>query len=167
VITMAKTGPAPKVVKHGHGGGEWQDVPDAPYTGPGSDRDLPEIPGLPWYPQTVAWWEVVRTMPHCRLWTASDWLWAIDTAILRNQCFGELFGGALPVNLVSEMRQRENIMGVSMEARRKLGIRYVDPAQFPEEFPQGAPAENSAAPQPGGNVKDITKAPSRRARLAG
>lgn len=164
---MAKTGPAPKVVKHGHGGAEWQDVPDAPYAGSGSERDLPDIPGLPWYETTVAWWNVVRRMPHARLWTEADWLFAIETAVLKNQIWGEIFGGALPANLLSEERQRIALLGMTMEQRRKLGIRYVDPAAFPDEFPQGLPAENSAGTQSGGNVKDITKAPSRRARLAG
>lgn len=164
---MAKTGPAPKVVKHGHGGGEWQDVPDAPYVGAGSKRDLPDIPGLPWYPQVEAWWQVVRRMPHCRLWTDADWIFAIETALLKNQIYGEVFGGALPANLLSEERQRLALLGITMEQRRKLGIRYVDPALFPDEFPQGAPAESSAPPSTAGNVKDISKAPSRRARLAG
>lgn len=163
---MAKTGPAPKAVKHGHSGGEWTDVPDAPYTGPGCDRDLPEMAGLPWYETTVAWWMTVRRMPHCRLWTESDWHFALMTALIVNQMYGELYGGALPVNLLSEIRQREALIGMTMEQRRKLGIRYVDPALFPEEFPQGTPAETSGS-SPGGNVKDITKAPSRRARLAG
>lgn len=158
---MARTGPAPKAVKHGHTGAEYVDVPDAPYTGPGSDKDLPEIPGLPWYEPTIGWWNIVRRMPHCRLWTESDWLFAIDTAVLKNQCWGELFGGALPTTLVTELRRREDMMGVTMEARRKLGLRYVDPALFPDEVP--APAKS----EPTGNVKDISKAPSRRARLAG
>lgn len=163
---MAKTGPAPKAVKHGHSGGEWTDVPDAPYTGPGSDRDLPDIPGLPWYETTTAWWNIVRRMPHCRLWTEADWIYAIEVAVLKNQIWGEVFGGALPGNLLSEERQRLALLGMTMEQRRKLGIRYVDPALFPEEFPNGAAAETSN-PGTGGNVKDITKAPSRRARLAG
>lgn len=165
---MAKTGPTPKAVKHGHSGGEWTDVPDAPYTGPGSDRDLPDIPGLPWYETTIGWWMTVRRMPHCRLWTESDWHFAITTALIVNQMYGELYGGALPVNLVSEIRQRESLLGITMEQRRKLGIRYVDPALFPDEFPNGAPGSESADRQESsGNVKDITKAPSRRARLAG
>jgi len=163
---MAKTGPAPKVVKHGHSGGEWTDVPDAPYTGPGSDRDLPDIPGLPWYETTVAWWQIVRQMPHCRLWTEADWIYAIEVAVLKNQIWGELFGGALPANLLSEERQRLALLGLTMEQRRKLGIRYVDPALFPDEFPNGVSAGAPAA-APSNNVKDINKAPSRRARLAG
>lgn len=164
---MAKTGPAPKVVKHGHGGGEWMDVPDAPYTGPGSERDLPDIPGLPWYETTLAWWNIVRRMPHCRLWTEADWIFCIEVCVLKNQIWGEVFGGALPANLLSEERQRIALLGVTMEQRRKLGIRYVDPAMFPEEFPNGAPGTEQAAAPTGDNVKDISKAPSRRARLAG
>jgi hypothetical protein len=157
---MAKTGPVAKTVKHGHSGGDWVDVPDLPYTGPGSERDLPEIPGLPWYPQTEAWWQVVRRMPHCRLWTESDWLAAIECGVLKNQVWGELFGGALPTSLVTEIRRREDVLGLTMEARRKLGIRYADPGLFPDE-------EQLEPAAPAANVKDITKAPSRRARLAG
>lgn len=162
---MARTGPAPKAVKHGHGGGEWVDVPDAPYTGPGSDRDLPDIPGLPWYEVTLAWWNVVRRMPHCRLWTEADWLFAIETAVLKNEIWGERFGGAAPNGMLTEERHRLALIGMTMEQRRKLGIRYVDPAAFPDEFPNGLQSES--APTSPANVKDITKAPSRRARLAG
>lgn len=157
---MARTGPAPKAVKHGHTGAEYVDVPDLPYTGPGSERDLPDIPGLPWYPQVEAWWAIVRQMPHVRLWTEADWMFAIETAVLKNQTWGELFGGALPTSLVTEIRRREDMMGCTMEARRKLGIRYADPSLFPDEAP-------APAPEQPGNVKDISKAPSRRARLAG
>lgn len=152
---MARPGPAAKAVKHGHGGADVIDVPNIPYTGPGSDRDLPDIPGLPWYPQVEAWWEVVRVMPHCILWSASDWLFSIETAQFKNCAVGELYGGALPTTLVTEIRRREDMMGVTMEARRKLGIRYIDVEPAEAEMP----AED-------GNVKDITKAPSRRARLA-
>lgn len=158
---MARTGPAPKAVKHGHSGADFVDVPDLPYVGPGSDRDLPDIPGLPWYETTVAWWNVVRRMPHCRLWTEADWLFAIEAAVLKNQIWGEIFGGALPANLIGEERQRLALLGMTMEHRRKLGIRYVDPAQFPEELAAQTPAPAAS------NVKDISKAPSRRARLAG
>jgi hypothetical protein len=157
---MAKTGPAAKAVKHGHSGGEFVDVPDLPYTGPGSQRDLPEIPGLPWYPQVEAWWATVRKMPHCRLWIEADWLFAIETAVLKNQIWGEIFGGALPANLLSEERQRLALLGMTMEHRRKLGIRYADPALFPDEDSAPVAAEPT-------NVKDITKAPSRPAPLAG
>lgn len=157
---MARSGPAPKAVKHGHTGAEYVDVPDSPYAGPGSQRDLPDIQGLPWYEPTIGWWQIVRAMPHCRLWTESDWLFAIETAVLKNQLWGEMFGGAIPSALLTEIRHRENMLGLSMEARRKLGVRYVDPAAFPDEQP-------AVEAKPAGNVKDISKAPSRRARLAG
>lgn len=158
---MARTGPAPKAVKHGHSGADFVDVPDLPYVGPGSERDLPEIPGLPWYAQVEAWWAIVRKMPHVRLWTESDWLFAIETAVYKNQVYGELFGGAMPVTLATEIRRREDILGMTMEARRKLGIRYADPALFPDELAAQTPTPAAT------NVKDISKAPSRRARLAG
>lgn len=155
---MARTGPTPKAgPRHGTSPNiPTIDVANVPYTGPGAERDLPDIPTLPWYPQTEAWWEIVRVMPHCVLWEPSDWLFAIETALYKNQAMGEIYGGALPTSLITEIRRREDMMGCTMEARRKLGIRYID--MEPDE---------AAAPVPADGVTDIASAPSRRARLAG
>jgi hypothetical protein len=93
---MARPGPEPKNVKHGHGGAGWIDVPNTPYTGPGSDRDLPPMDGgIRWYPQVEAWWEIVRVMPHCRLWEASDWMFA-----------GGAPAGATPITAAKSRRER-------------------------------------------------------------
>jgi hypothetical protein len=158
---MARPGPQPKTTRHGHGGAGWIDVPNVPYDGPGSARDLPEIQGLAWFPQVEAWWEVIRVMPHCDLWEASDWLFAIETALLKNHYMAEFFGGVVHATMATEIRRREDQMGTTMEARRKLGIRYVDPAETKTEE---QPAEGG---EPAEGVTPITAAKSRRERLAG
>jgi hypothetical protein len=164
---MARPGPEPKNVKHGHGGAGWIDVPNTPYTGPGSDRDLPPMDGgIRWYPQVEAWWEIVRVMPHCRLWEASDWMFAIMTAYQWQNWWGEYYGGTVHTTASTELRRREDQMGFTLEARRKLGIRYVDPAQAGQEQPTEPEPEPAAGGAPVG-ATPITAAKSRRERLAG
>lgn len=171
---MARPGPQPKNAKHGHGGAGWIDVPNIPYSGPGSEQDLPDMPGMDWFPQVTAWWEIVRVMPHCTLWSASDWLFAIQTAYQWQNWWGEFFGGTVHGTASTELRRREDQMGYTLEARRKMGIRYVDPAQVtteavaPEEVadeevgrPAAAEADSSAGVRPIGSAK------SRRQSLAG
>lgn len=63
-------------------------------------------------------------MPHCRLWSDSDWRFAFDTALIAAQ----LVEGNN--SLAGELRLRENKLGTTVDARMALRIRYVDP---PEE----------------------------------
>lgn len=163
---MANSGPPRKTTaKHGHtSGAGWTDVPNTPYTGPGSDRPLPSSPGIAWFPEVEAWWEIMRTMPHCRLWEPSDWLYAIETAVLKNHFYGELYGGVVHGTMATEIRRREDQMGTTMEARRKNLIRYVDPAQAPE---LDEPAADPSEPDTADGVTPISAAKSRRERLAG
>jgi len=141
-----KPGPDQKANKIGRTpNAAWTDVENVPYAG--RTLELPAtLLGNPPLPQVVAWWEVITTMPHCKLWSASDWLYALDTAIQKQ----EVYAGAAPVTLWAEVRRREDQMGTTVEARRKLGIRYVDP-----------PAESS--PVQSGGVSSLT---DRRSRLA-
>jgi hypothetical protein len=59
-------------------------------------------------------------MPHCVLWYPSDWQFALDTAMVHaSAAHGS-------VSAMGELRQREKIMGTTVDARRDLRIRYVD-----------------------------------------
>lgn len=166
---MARTGPPAKTVKHGHGGSGWLDYVNMPYTGPGSDMELPATPGIQWFPQVEGWWEQVRQMPHCKDWSPTDWIFAIETALFKQNLYSEFFGGTVHATMVTEIRRREDQMGTTVEARRKMGIRYVDPAQVTmetevvEEQPQ--PSETDPTTAPG--VRPIGSAKSRRQQLAG
>lgn len=64
-------------------------------------------------------------MPHCALWRATDWQFALDTAFVHAHFIaGEMSRAA-------ELRLRERAMGTTEDARRDLRIRYV--SATPEE----------------------------------
>lgn len=99
---------------------EWTEVVDVPFDG--------VRPGLPrrkggWPASTKRWWETVSRMPHCVLWSDADWQFALDTALLA----AEFHEGN--VRVAGELRQREKILGTTLDARRDLRIRYVDEAE--------------------------------------
>ena len=108
---------------------DWTEVPNVPYSG---DRPvLPEVREIinkagdisvfPMPAQTVTWWESVTTMPHCVLWSPSDWAFCLDTALIHAQAVTGV------VSAMGELRQREKILGTTVDARRDLRIRYVEP----------------------------------------
>lgn len=77
-------------------------------------------------PLTAAWWADVCRMPHCVLWTATDWQFALVTALVADLAFCGDKGAA------AELRQREKVLGTTMDARRDLRLRYVDPSEMPD-----------------------------------
>jgi hypothetical protein len=107
---------------------DWTEVPNTPYAG-----DRPELPEtreivdktgvvseLPYSKATRKWWASVSSMPHCVLWHASDWAYALDTAVVHDQAS---YGS---VSAMAELRLREKSLGTTFDARRDLRIRYVD-----------------------------------------
>lgn len=149
---MAVPGVAPKASKIGRTPNlDWTEVANRPFRSP-KRRDLPKtMLGLPVPPPVRRWWAALRVMPHCTLWTETDWQYAIATAELKT-----LFHSAPSSSLAAELRQREDQMGTTVEARRKLRIRYVD------FVPPAQAAEDRAAAPPAATVTSLA---SRRARL--
>ena len=106
---------------------DWTEVPNSPYEG-----DVPELPmqrtvltrdgqeQVALQPLTLRWWETVSRMPHCSLWTESDWMFALSTATVADAAFCGVASAA------TELRNREKVMGTTVEFRRDLRIRYVD-----------------------------------------
>jgi hypothetical protein len=94
---------------------DWVDVVDVSFVGG------PKLPRREqgWPTRTKRWWTVISAMPHCVLWSDADWEFAIDTALLA----AEFHAGDMRV--APELRQREKILGTTMDARRDLRIRYV------------------------------------------
>lgn len=91
---------------------DWTAVLDVPYEG--------ERPTLPRVPKaTRDWWDAVTTLPHCALWRAGEWQFALATARIHAQFIGGEFHRA------AELRQRERAMGTTADALRDLRIRYV------------------------------------------
>lgn len=130
---MAHRGPASKAIKHGRTPtADWTEVPDVPNTGV-----TPPLPKLPnrrrWTGLVIAWWDMVREMPHTVLWTPTDWHFAVETALMKQELWAEVHAGeGLRSTLATEVRRREDQIGTTAEARRKLRIRYV-PVEEPEE----------------------------------
>lgn len=107
---------------------DWTEVIDKPYVG--SFPELPksrtyinpkgEAAEIPIEKRTIAWYKAITSMPHCVLWHPSDWQFALDTAMVH----ASASHGS--VSAMGELRQREKIMGTTVDARRDLRIRYVD-----------------------------------------
>lgn len=154
---MAHRGVDPKPARLGHSSNaDWQDVPDVPYAGPWP-VELPAKNGRSkWHPQVVAWWEEVRVMPHCVLWSPTDWRFALDTAYMKHQLWVDYGEGEMKSTAWTEVRRREDQMGYTVEARRKLRIRYVK-----QDVKRAA---SPVAAVPGGQVVSID---DRRNRLTG
>lgn len=93
---------------------EWREVEYVRFT------DAPPLPGK-WPAATKRWWAAVSTMPHCCLWTEEDWQFAFDTAVV-HATFSR--GN---IKAATELRNREKVLGTTMDFRRDLRIRYVDP----------------------------------------
>ncbi|WP_156213126.1 hypothetical protein [Lentzea aerocolonigenes] len=124
---------------------DWTTVENVPWTG--TSPDLPSRGRQRWHVETRAWWEAVRRMPHCRLWTDTDWRFAIETARLVDDFWrGEL-------NRAPELRLRSAKLGLTHEDRLKLRIRYVDPVD--------ESATSAADPAA------VTRLDERRKRLSG
>lgn len=98
---------------------DWTEVVDEPFVG---GPALPECrpDGRPWPAATERWYGVMSTMPHCTLWSTSDWVFLEHTARL----VAAFDDGDLKQAV--EIRQREKKLGVTADDRRDLRIRYVE-----------------------------------------
>lgn len=94
---------------------DWIDVPNVPYSG-----FVPNLPpGLP--EATKEWWRITSRMPHAALWDDSDWEFALNTALIHAAFQSGEFKYA------PELRRWMDRLGTTMDARRMLRIRYIDP----------------------------------------
>lgn len=164
---MAHRGPAQKQVKHGRtANSDWTEVPDVPYTGP--SPDLPRLPRRgKWHPMVEQWWSQIREMPHCVLWRAVDWTFALETAFMKQTFWTDVEAQAATTSAAVEIRRREAQMGTTIEALRQLRIRYI-PADgdadvdVDVEVPVEVVDQESTS---GTSVATVTPLADRRARL--
>lgn len=113
-VKGAKPKPSGSTVHRNQPVHDWTEVVDVPY-----DGDRPSLPkGTP--AATRRWWEAVSSMPHCVLWSPTEWQFALDTA----RVHAAFVGGDLV--RAAELRIREAQMGTTRDALRDLRIRYVD-----------------------------------------
>jgi hypothetical protein len=131
----------------------WTDFPDTPFL-PGREQELPECPpGFEWAPQTITWWDHIRTMPHASAWSDTDWSYAKATAFVHTMFWNGTITAA------PELRMRERLMGCTWESRRAASIRYV-PVEGAAET-----AALASVPEPAAPATPISAAPSRKPRV--
>lgn len=119
-VTGRKPKPQGQAVNRNKPVHEWTEIEDVPF------EDAPPLPetkpnGDPWSSSTLRWWTAISTMPHCKLWSTSDWMFAEHTARLVAAF------DAGDYKQATEIRQREKKLGVTADDRRDLRIRYVEP----------------------------------------
>lgn len=100
---------------------DWVDVPDVPFEG-GPPLPSRRAGGKAWPARTKRWWAAISRMPHCALWDDVAWEYAVDVAHVHAK-FDE---GDMRV--AAELRNREKLLGNTMDSRRDLRIRYVPAA---------------------------------------
>lgn len=165
---MARPGPAQLSRRLGHSANaDWTEVPNRPYEG--ASPDLPKLPGrAKYHPLVTTWWDMVRAMPHCVTWTPTDWQYAVETALLKHFFWVDAAAGEVKTTAATEIRRREDNMGTTEEARRKLRIRYVDAPDVDEDEAEDAGGQ-VVQPQVthqrrAGGARPVTSLASRRAR---
>ena len=101
---------------------DWVEVEDVPFEdGPGLPDSRSD--GRPWPGRTRDKWDAWRRMPHAKLWGPAEWDFALDSIELAAQLHEK--GAA---NLATELRNREKVLGTTLDYLRDLRIRYVEAA---------------------------------------
>lgn len=106
---------------------DWVEVADHPFQG-----ECPKLPAsrtvltrdgaqtVKLQAMTRRWWDVVSRMPHCVLWAEADWMFALSSAMVADAAFCGV------ASAMTELRNREKVLGTTVEFRRDLRIRYVE-----------------------------------------
>lgn len=131
-------------VRHMNPVHDWDEIPDVPFDGPVLPTRDVTVDGQrrPFWPDTTRrWWATVKSMPLCKRWTPSDWEFAFMTAELHARI---VEGG----RGLTELRQREFRMGMTLDARNGMRIRYVAPSEATarEDAGEVEPANGNVIP---------------------
>jgi hypothetical protein len=119
---MAGRGPAPK----DPASRRRRNADPVPATVVAADSEVrgPDLPGdaLPvgedWHPRTIAWWDTWRHSPQAQMFTATDWDFLIDTALMHHTMW--LKG---KWEFASELRLRAAKFGATPEDRVRLRMK--------------------------------------------
>ena len=95
-------------------------MPNVPFS-KGPRLPARRMNGRMWDPRTRAKWKAWSSMPHCVHWSPAAWEFALDCIELAALiCDGE-------TKYMTELRNRERILGTTLDARLSQRIRYVGP----------------------------------------
>ncbi|AWH14402.1 hypothetical protein HWB60_gp001 [Mycobacterium phage TChen] len=121
-VAGRKAKPAGQAVNRHKPTHDWTEVVRVPYEG-GPDLPSSRSDGRPWPARTRLKWDAWRSMPHCKLWGPSEWDFALDSIELAAMVHdGE-------AKYATELRNREKVLGTTLDYLRDLRIRYVDPPE--------------------------------------
>jgi hypothetical protein len=100
---------------------DWVTVDNVPFE---DGMVLPEsrADGRAWPDRTKAKWDAWRSMPHAKLWSPAEWQFALDSLELAAD-----FHKTGEPKYGTELRNREKVLGTTLDFRRDIRIRYVDP----------------------------------------
>lgn len=117
--------------------------------GESADEVVLRGPALPddmiWHPRTQAWWATWRASPQAQVFTATDWDFLIDTAILHTA----LCGGN--VKAAAELRLRVAKFGATPEDRQRLRMQMGGE----DSPPAGRPKPEGKAAKPGSRYSHL------------
>jgi hypothetical protein len=145
---MAGRGPAPKATPLARANDEARKKSEFSQIRADGQLRGPELPeDLVWHPMTVRWWRTWRMSAQAQSFTATDWDFLLDTAMLHTA----YWSGTTTV--AAELRLRVAKFGATVEDRMRLRVEAVgaDP-----EHAAGRASTNKPAPR---------KATARRRRL--
>jgi hypothetical protein len=109
-------------------------VPDAVLRGP----ELPDE--YQWSDATRSWWQTWRESPQAQMFTATDWSYLLDTAVLH----ADFWLGDRTVE--SGLRLRVAKFGATPEDRQRLRLAVGEPTGLPEPRPSARQISSRNAP---------------------
>ena len=124
---MAGRGPAPKANRQRHGAptrGEWIDLPYL------ENPVLPELPAGDWSQRTRDAWDSWRKDSVTSQYSRADIQAAVDLAYVYEQWVNEP-----TIAIASEIRQRQDRLGLNPKGKRDLRWRTSEPAEVVEMPP--------------------------------
>ncbi len=100
---------------------EFTEVPNRPFSK--APKLGPRASGKPWPMAAIRKWKAWSRMPHCALWDESDWEFARDSI----EVAARMVEANFDPRLAAELRNREKVIGTTLDYRRDIRVRYVEP----------------------------------------
>ena len=146
---MAGRGPAPKPTASRPRDAARRSAPTTTVTEDGEERG-PELPAGPEWPMaTLAWWATWRRSAQAQTFTATDWDFLLDTALLHAQ----LWNG--DGSVAAELRLRVAKFGATPEDRQRLRLAVKSP-----EAGEAQAQPRRAAPQRRARILRVLDGPA-------
>lgn len=126
-VAGRKAKPAGQAVNRNKPTHDWVEVVNAQFEG-GPELPTARSDGRPWSERIRSKWDAWRSMPHAKLWGPAEWDFALDTIEI-----AALLHEKGSPGLATELRNREKVLGTTLDYLRDLRIRYIDPPTENEE----------------------------------